>query len=129
MSLAHLRAGSVPVPTSVSGSTEPAVAGRPGCPAWCTHPHPGDEPHYGPCSDVPALTHDGKPVLVFLERNLERGDIVTVARQTPVWELPATGQLAFTLDQAAALRAVLGDLLAAAGHTASGADVPGSAAS
>ncbi|MCD0453465.1 hypothetical protein LO762_30415 [Actinocorallia sp. API 0066] len=43
------------------------------------------------------------------------------ALQTPVWLVPevATGELMFTLDQAAELHTVLGSLLAATGRPAS----------
>ncbi|MCD0450616.1 hypothetical protein LO762_15665 [Actinocorallia sp. API 0066] len=112
-------------------SLVPAPAVPPGCPVWCTNPHPDDESHYGPYADVPALTPDGEPLLVFLERDLEKGDVITLALQTPVWELAGvlTGETTFTLDQAAVLRDTLSRLLVASGRAASGPDGSGAGAS
>lgn len=104
------------LPTSPSPAPTPTA--RPECPVWCAHPHSEDEPHYGPCADVEALSAKGEPLMVALDCGQDGKETVTLATQTPEWRLPVGEAVVFALDQVVVLRDVIDEFLTTTGHPA-----------
>ncbi|MCD0453742.1 hypothetical protein LO762_31835 [Actinocorallia sp. API 0066] len=87
-----------------------------GHPAWCTHPHRDDEPHYGPCADAEAVNVEGEGLLICYNRELDGTEEMSIIPITnkpiPLVGRPSPDELRFTLEQAIGLRDAITQVLA-----------------